>query len=101
MTRMSEPVERQIELEATPEEVWRELDDPRRLGEWLGARVELDLEPGGTGTFSFPGGETRRARVVDFEAGRRISFAWGPVTPVAGPPTTVTIMVEPAGEGTR
>jgi uncharacterized protein YndB with AHSA1/START domain len=101
MTGIDGPVERQIELDASPDEVWSELDDPERLGEWLGAGVELDLEPGAAGTFSFPDGETRRARVVDVETGRRISFAWWPVAPRVGPPTTVTITVEPAGAGSR
>jgi uncharacterized protein YndB with AHSA1/START domain len=96
-----EPVEREIELDAPPDEVWAELDDPERLGAWFGAGVDLELQPGAAGTFSFPGGETRRARVVDVEPPRRISFAWWPVAPVPGPPTVVTITVEPLGTGSR
>ncbi|HEX6311937.1 MAG TPA: SRPBCC domain-containing protein [Acidimicrobiia bacterium] len=96
-----DPVEREIELDATPEEVWEELADPDRLGEWLGAGVDLDLEPGGTGTFSFPDGGTRRARVVAVEAGRMLSFTWWPVAPTVGPPTLVTITIAPRGTGSR
>lgn len=96
-----EPVEREIELDAPPEEVWGELADSERLGAWLGAGVDLELEPGAAGTFTFPGGETRRARVVDVEAPRRVSFTWWPIAPAPGPPTVVTITVEPNGAGSR
>src|ERR671914_611522 len=92
-------VEREIELAAPPDEVWEALVDPARLGAWLDAEVEL--RPGGAGTFHFAGGETRRARFVDIEPSRRLSFAWWPVAPVVGRPTLVTITVEPGGTGSR
>jgi len=95
------PVEREVELEAPPEDVWDELTDAERLGAWLGAAVDLAVEPGGTGTVSFPGGEMRRARVVDVEEGRRVSFLWWPVAPAVGRPTHVTITIEPTGAGSR
>jgi uncharacterized protein YndB with AHSA1/START domain len=95
------PVEREIELVASPEEVWAALADPGRLGNWLGAEVEVDLRPGGAGTFRLEDGETRRARVVDVDVGRRISFAWWPIAPVVGRPTLVTITIEPGGPGSR
>jgi uncharacterized protein YndB with AHSA1/START domain len=96
-----EPVEREIEVDASPAEVWESLADPGRRGEWLDADVEIDLRPAGGGTFRFAGGETRRARVVDVDPGRRISFAWWPVAPVVGRPTLVTITVEPCEVGSR
>jgi uncharacterized protein YndB with AHSA1/START domain len=99
---MTDPrVEREIELDAPPDDVWEELADPDRLGAWFGAGVDLAVEPGGTGTFSFPGGEMRRARVVDVEEGRRVSFLWWPVAPAVGRPTHVTITIEPTGAGSR
>jgi uncharacterized protein YndB with AHSA1/START domain len=99
--RLDRPVERAVELDAPPEDVWGELADPERLGAWLGAGVDLEMEPGGIGTISFPEGETRRARVVDVEPGRRVSFLWWPVAPAVGPPTHVTITIEPTGTGSR
>ena len=95
------PVEREIELEATPADVWESLADPDRLGDWLDAEVEVELRPGGGGTFRFAEGETRRARIIDVDPGRRISFAWWPVAPVPGRPTLVTITVDPDGSGSR
>jgi uncharacterized protein YndB with AHSA1/START domain len=95
------PVEREIELEAPPGDVWEELADPDRLGAWLGAGVDLAVEPGAAGTISFPDGETRRARVIDVEEGRRVSFTWWPVAPAVGAPTHVTITIEPTDAGSR
>ncbi len=95
------PVEREIELAATPDEVWEALADPERLGDWLGAEIDVEVRPGAAGTFRLEDGETRRARIVDVEVGRRISFAWWPVAPVIGRPTLVTITIEPTGAGSR
>ena len=96
-----EPVEREIELAVPPAEVWGALADKGRLGDWLDAEVELELAPGGTGTFRFDDGEIRRARVVDVDDGRRVSFTWWPVAPAVGPPTMVTITIEPVDAGSR
>jgi uncharacterized protein YndB with AHSA1/START domain len=95
------PVEREIELAASPEAVWGALADPARLGEWLGAEVEVDLRPGGAATFRLEDGETRRARVLDVEDGRRISFTWWQIEPEVGRPSLVTITIEPRNEGSR
>ncbi|MGQ0805497.1 MAG: SRPBCC family protein [Actinomycetota bacterium] len=95
------PVEREIELAASPEDVWESLADPDRLGAWLDAEVEMELRSGGTGTFRFEGGEVRRARVIDVDVGRRVSFTWWPIAPEAGAPTMVTITLEPSEVGSR
>ena len=39
-------VEREITLDAPPEEVWEALTDPERLEEWFANDVEFDLERG-------------------------------------------------------
>ena len=95
------PVEREIELAVPADDVWDALVDQQRLGDWLDAEVELDLRPGGAGTFRFEAGETRRARVLDVDEGRRISFTWWPVAPAPGPPSLVTITLEPRDGGSR
>ena len=41
-------VEREITLDAPPEEVWEALTDPEQLEEWFANDVEFDLERGGT-----------------------------------------------------
>lgn len=95
------PVEREIELAAPADEVWESLADPDRLGAWLDAEVEMEMRPGGIGTFRFDGGEVRRARVIDVDVGRRVSFTWWPIAPEAGAPTMVTITLDPSEVGTR
>ena len=95
-------VAREIEVPVPPGEVWQLVSDPDALGEWLDGEVELDVRPGGAGRFELPEGERRRGRVLEVEPGRRLAFMWWPVDDRGvGPASTVTITVEPAGEGSR
>jgi uncharacterized protein YndB with AHSA1/START domain len=95
-------VTREIELPAQPDEVWRSVTEPDELGDWLEADVELDPRPGGTGSFRFADGEVRRALVRDVEPGQRLAFTWWPLTgDDVGRATTVTITIEPSGDGSR
>jgi uncharacterized protein YndB with AHSA1/START domain len=98
----SENVTREIELPASPEEVWGQVADREQLGDWLEADVELEVRPGGSGTFRFADGELRRAMVRDVQPGRRLAFTWWPLTgDDVGRATTVTITIEPSDEGSR
>lgn len=97
-----ENVTREIELPASPEEVWGQVADSDQLGDWLEADVELEVRPGGSGTFRFADGELRRAMVRDVEPGRRLAFTWWPLTgDDVGRATTVTITIEPSDDGSR
>ncbi len=99
---MSSDVTREVELPASPDEVWEQVADSDRLGEWLEADVELDPRPGGSGSFRFADGEVRRALVRDVEPGRRLAFTWWPLTGVdVGRSTSVTITIEPTDTGSR
>src|SRR5215207_1151581 len=69
-------VTREIVLPAPPAEVWEALTDPDRLAEWFANDVELDLEPGGEGTFRWDNGEVRRAVVHEVDVERRFAFTW-------------------------
>ncbi len=98
----NERVEREVELPASAEEVWEQVADGDRLGEWLDAEIELELRPGGSGTFRFAGGEVRRAMVREVEAGRRLAFTWWPLTgPQVGVATSVVITIDPSDAGSR
>lgn len=107
MDRHTESVEREILLEAPPEDVWEAVADPGRAAEWFGARVTWDLEPGGRATFTFPDGRERPARVDAVEEGREVVFHYLPVerdvdgTVRKTPGSTVEITLEPHGRGTR
>jgi uncharacterized protein YndB with AHSA1/START domain len=99
---MNSDVTREIELPATPDEIWELVAESDRLGEWLDADVELDMRPGGAGTFRFADGGVRRAMVRDIEPGRRLAFTWWALTGEdVGRATTVTITIEPSDEGSR
>jgi uncharacterized protein YndB with AHSA1/START domain len=99
---MSPDVSREVELPATADEIWQQVTDNDRLGDWLDADVDLDARPGGAGTFRFADGEMRRAMVRDVEPGRRLSFTWWSLTGASvGRTSTVTITIEPGREGCR
>ena len=69
-------VEREITIEAPPEEVWEALIEPERLEEWFANDVELDPRPGGEGTFRWDDGEERHAVVREVEEPRRLVLDW-------------------------
>ena len=92
----------EVELPASPDEVWEQVADSDRLGEWLEADVELDARPAARAASRFADGEVRRALVRDVEPGRRLAFTWWPLTGVdVGRSTSVTITIEPTGAGSR
>lgn len=98
----SERVEREIELTASPDEVWRQVADADALGDWLEADVDLEVRPGGAGSFTFADGEVRRAMVREVDEGARLAFTWWPLTgPQVGQATTVVITIEPRDHGSR
>ena len=87
-------VEREILLEAPPEEVWPALTEAERLEEWFANEVELDARPGGEGIFRWANGEERRAVVEQVDPGRRLELRWED-------DGRVELTLEEAGGGTR
>src|SRR2546421_8979025 len=77
---MSSDVTREVDLPASPEEVWEQVTESDQLGEWLEADVELEPRPGGSGSFRFADGEVRRAPGPGRRPGRR------PGVPGGAPP---------------
>jgi uncharacterized protein YndB with AHSA1/START domain len=99
---MDPVVERNVDLDATPAEVWRALTEPEELATWFGPAVELDLRPGGAGRFVDDDGTARRAVVDEVHDGVRLVLRWWPEgdDPGAGA-SVVTFVVAPTGSGTR
>ncbi|MFF5565486.1 SRPBCC family protein [Streptomyces sp. NPDC012623] len=63
-----------------PERVWAALTDPAALRKWFPAEVTLDLAPGGSVEFRFPGADADTAMagtVTDAEEPRLFAFTWG------------------------
>lgn len=69
-------IEREITVEAPPEEVWESLIEPERLEEWFANDVELDPRPGGEGVFRWDDGEERHAVVRELDEPRRLVLDW-------------------------
>jgi uncharacterized protein YndB with AHSA1/START domain len=69
---MEPTVERQADIDATPEEVWAALGEP---GAWLADEGSLDLRPGGEGRL-VDDGVARRAVVETVEEGSRLVYRW-------------------------
>jgi uncharacterized protein YndB with AHSA1/START domain len=99
---MDPVVERSVDLDATPDDVWRALTEPAELATWFGPEVELDVQPGGRGRFVDDDGSVRRAVVDQVHTGERLVLRWWPEgdDPGAGS-SVVTFVVTPTGSGTR
>ena len=69
-------VQREIVVPAPVEEVWSALTEADKLEEWFANDVELDLEPGGLGTFRWDDGEERHVVVEEVVPERRFAFTW-------------------------
>jgi len=69
-------VTRTVVLPVTREEAWEALTEPERLREWFANDVELDVRPGGEGTFRWDNGESRRAVVDEVAEGERLVLRW-------------------------
>jgi uncharacterized protein YndB with AHSA1/START domain len=90
-------VEREVLLEAPPEEVWEALTDPEQLEEWFANEVEFDLERGGV--FRWDDGDERHAVVEEAEPERRLALRWW--DPYGPEVSEVTFTIEAVPAGTR
>jgi uncharacterized protein YndB with AHSA1/START domain len=101
---MNDVIERDLVLPQPVERVWAALTDPQQLGSWFPDRVELDVRPGGEGTFTFDveGGEHVAGVVVEaVEPMTRFAFWWGDVAAGSDGRTLVDFTLEPTDGGTR
>jgi uncharacterized protein YndB with AHSA1/START domain len=108
---MTDRIEKNIELNAPVERVWRALADHEEFGQWFRVKLDGPFVPGeaSTGHMTYPGYEhiAWNARVVEMERPRLLSFTWHPyaIDPDKDysdeQPTLVEFRLEPNGEGTR
>jgi len=79
---MSDRIEKQIFLNASPSRVWRALTDHREFGEWFRVALDQPFSPGApsTGHITHPGYEHVRwtATVKHMDPERLFSFTWHP-----------------------
>lgn len=98
---MDQVVERTVELDASPDDVWRALTDPDELAAWFGPEAELDAQPGGRGRFVDDDGLVRRAVVDQVRPGEELVLRWWPEGDDATGASVVTFVVAPTNGGSR
>jgi uncharacterized protein YndB with AHSA1/START domain len=98
-------IQREVLIEAPVDVVWRTITEPVHITEWFADRVELDVRPGGTGTFVFdehPRTElTEVAIAVEIvDPPVRFAFRWGhPDGAAAVPENSVLVQFTLTSEG--
>ena len=96
---MDPVVERSVDLDASPDDVWRALTEPDELAAWFGPEAELDVQPGRPRSL-----RRRRRRACAGPSstrctpGERLVLRWWPEgdDPGAGA-SVVTFVVAPDG----
>jgi uncharacterized protein YndB with AHSA1/START domain len=73
---MTEPIVREVVLEAEPERVFTLLTDPDELVRWWPDAVELEPQVGGRVRLRFADGNEITGRVTRFEPPRALGFTW-------------------------
>jgi uncharacterized protein YndB with AHSA1/START domain len=103
MTLLPHRIDREIEIAARPETVFRFFTDPERWASWWGAGSTIDATPGGRVLIRYPGGVEAAGEVVEVEAPRQIVFTYGYVSgrPIPAGASRVTIAVAPSPVGSR
>ena len=100
---MTDLIQRELDLAASPAEVWAALTNPEWLGDWLADEVAMELRPGGEARFR-TGEEVRSGWVEEVSPPRpddgsgRLAFWWAVDGDVA---SRVELSVIACDAGTR
>jgi uncharacterized protein YndB with AHSA1/START domain len=111
MTEELSRIDKTIEVNASPDRVWRALTTATDLAAWFHVTIEGNIAPGAEVwmTSTSPGYEGQRflVRFTEMTPPHRFAWEWHPgaVDPAVDytrePWTTVTFTLEPSGRGTR
>ena len=111
MTAITDRIEKQIILNATPERVWRAVSTANEFGTWFGVRLDGEFAPGAKvhGQITTAGYEHMAfdMYVETMETERLFSYrwhahAWDPEIDYSNDPTTlVEFHIEPVAGGTK
>jgi len=74
-------IERDIEIEAPVDVVWRTITEPEQIRTWFSDTADLEARPGAVGSLTFWASETDGPHIVDVtvvaaERPHRFSFRW-------------------------
>jgi uncharacterized protein YndB with AHSA1/START domain len=104
-------IDRNIEIQAPPERVWRALTSAAELSAWFQVKIEGEIAAGNdvwmTSVHADHAGQRWPVRIVELTPPKRVVWQWHPgeVDPKTDysrePQTTVTFTLEPSGRGTR
>jgi uncharacterized protein YndB with AHSA1/START domain len=100
----SEPIVKEIYIDASPSVVFKFLTDPKKMTRWMGIRAEIDPRPGGIYRVEPNGRDVIRGKYLEVVADSRVVFTWGfeggrYKVPAAS--SRVKIDLTPEGKGTR
>lgn len=90
-------VERSVEVDASPEEVWNHVVDGSLASEWMASPTAIDPRVGGKVDFA-PGGVEHIGTVEEVDPGRSITWSW---RHPERDPSQVTITIKPLDGGSR
>lgn len=97
-------ITREIQIDASAEDVFSFFTDPAKHVLWQGTEAELDPRPGGTLRLTFAPGHVATGTYLEVEPPTRIVYTWGWTEEGSSelPPgsSTVEVTFEPAGDGT-
>lgn len=91
----------EIEIDASPDLVFRFFTDPELLERWFCVHAESDPRPGGRFTFNVTGEDVMRGTFLELEPGSRLVFTSLFDNTQPRVPTTVEVTFTPVGRGTR
>ncbi len=98
-------IEREVYLEARPEQVWTALTSPEQFATWYAfGGAEIDLHPGGRLLMRWPEHGEYRGFVEKVEPGRRFAYRYAvapDVDPLPGNSNLVEFTLTPEAECTR
>jgi uncharacterized protein YndB with AHSA1/START domain len=100
---VADTIERQMTFKLPREVVWAAITEPDQVSRWFGTRAELDLRPGGKGSFTWDELDvTTPVTVEAVEPPTRFAYRWEPGGANTGGPTTlVEFRLEEIPGGTR
>lgn len=103
MSALPHRLDREIDIVARPETVFRFFTDPARWASWWGDGSTIEPEKGGRVRIRYPEGTEVSGEVVGIDPPREIAFTYGFVSGSPIPPggSLVTIRVSPSPAGTR
>jgi uncharacterized protein YndB with AHSA1/START domain len=102
-TRQTLVVEREVQIDASPDTVFEFFTDPAKMVRWMGATATVDPRPRGIYRLGMNEQLTAVGEYVEVDPPNRVVFTWGwegdyAVTPPGS--STVEVTFTPLGDGT-